>query len=39
MRKKNFDLERFNMLKNEVMIIEHDLQRLRDPLDRIIGLP
>lgn len=36
-RKKNFDLERYNALKNEIMVIEHDLQRLKDPLDRIIG--
>jgi len=39
LRKKNFDLARFNALKNEIMIVEHDLQRLKDPLDRIIGTP
>lgn len=39
LRKKNFDLERYNALKNEIMIVEHDLQRLKDPLDRIIGTP
>ena len=39
LRKKKFDLERYNALKTEVMLIEHDLQRLRDPLDRMIGLP
>jgi len=38
-KKKNFDLARFNALKNEIMIVEHDLQRLKDPLDRIIGTP
>jgi hypothetical protein len=39
LRKKNFDLARYNALKNEIMIVEHDLQRLKDPLDRIIGSP
>ncbi len=39
LRKKNFDLARYNALKNEIMIVEHDLQRLKDPLDRIIGTP
>lgn len=39
LRKKNFDLDRFNALKNEIMIAEHDLQRLKDPLDRIVGSP
>jgi len=39
LRKKNFDLVRYNALKNEIMIVEHDLQRLKDPLDRIIGSP
>ncbi|CAF3789240.1 unnamed protein product [Rotaria magnacalcarata] len=37
LRKKNFDLARYNVLKNEIMMVEHDLQRLKDPLDRIIG--
>lgn len=39
LRKKNFDFARFNALKNEIMVVEHDLQRLKDPLDRIIGTP
>ena len=39
LRKKNFDIARYNALKNEIMIVEHDLQRLKDPLDRIIGTP
>ncbi|CAF0885037.1 unnamed protein product [Adineta steineri] len=39
LRKKNFDLARYNALKNEIMIVEHDLQRLKDPLDRIVGAP
>lgn len=37
LKKKNFDVTRYNALKNEIMIVEHDLQRLKDPLDRIIG--
>jgi hypothetical protein len=36
LRKNKFDIKRYNALKNEIMIIEHDLQRLKDPLDRII---
>jgi hypothetical protein len=39
LRKHNFDFVRYNALKDEIMMIEHDLQRFKDPLDRFIGVP
>ncbi len=34
LRKHTFDIARYNALKDEIMMIEHNLQRLKDPLGK-----